>query len=326
MNKREANTIISEPDFSAFKNRLTKNVRHLSKWAKRQHIECFRVYDRDIPEFPFTVEIYANYAQIAEFDRKITENEADLNAFREQIMSIVASVLNIDPKQIAYKFRRRQRGLDQYEKINKTGEFIPVFEHDLKFLINLHDYLDTGLFLDHRPLRIKMRELALNKTVLNLFAYTGSFTVYCAAGGALKTTTVDLSNTYLEWAQNNLKLNQLNSPNHEFIRADVLNWLTHAIKEQRRYDLIIIDPPSFSNSKKMQTTLDIQRDHELLIHEAMRLLNPSGILFFSNNRRGFKLSPELFKTYSIEEISKWTIPEDFRNKKIHQSFKITHSI
>lgn len=310
-------------DFAVFRNRLSKNFRHLRKWAARQGIECFRLYDRDVPEFPVIVELYGEFAQIAEYETHWQMSDEDWQLWRAAILQTVSEVLNIDAQNIAYKFRQKQKGKDQYEKQSTPHQDFLVLENQHKFYINLFDYLDTGLFLDHRPMRARIQKEAAGKRFLNLFAYTGSFTVYAAAGGAASTTTVDLSNTYLNWAQKNLAVNDLAGEQHVFVRADILTWLREAKAE---FDLVMMDPPSFSNSKKMQNILDVQRDHADLIRGVMRLLAPAGMLYFSNNRRGFKLDAALSEDFAIQDISHFSVPEDFRNKKIHQCFQIQHKI
>lgn len=311
-------------DFAIFRNRLGKNFRHLRKWAARLGIECFRLYDRDVPEFPVIVEIYGEFAQIAEYETHWQMSEDDWARWREAMKQSVSEVLAIAPEKIAYKFRQKQKGKEQYEKHDAQQRDFLVLENQHQFYINVFDYLDTGLFLDHRPLRSRVQKEAAGKRFLNLFAYTGSFTVYAAAGGAASSTTVDLSNTYLNWAQKNLAVNALTGEQHEFIRADILTWLQEAARLGRAFDLIVMDPPSFSNSKKMQSILDVQRDHAALIRGAMRLLAPAGVLYFSNNRRGFKLDAALRDDFVIEDLSHFSVPEDFRNKKIHQCFQIMH--
>lgn len=309
-------------DFTPFKNRLLKNARHLKKWAKRQQIECYRLYDRDLPEFPLAIDLYGDRLHVAEYDTGWQIEEAEHALWVQAVLIAACEVLQLDPALAAFKTRRRQKGSDQYEKTGQLGENFVVQEGGLKFWVNLDNYLDTGLFLDHRPTRAQVRNEAASKRFLNLFAYTGSFTVYAAAGGAVETTTVDLSNTYLDWAHRNLILNQLDGPQHERVRADVLQWLTDAVEIGQKFDLIVMDPPSFSNSKKMLEILDVQRDHVRLVEQAMQLLSPTGTLYFSNNLRGFQLDPTLAERFNIRDLSAQSVPEDFRNRKIHQCFRI----
>jgi 23S rRNA (cytosine1962-C5)-methyltransferase len=232
-------------------------------------------------------------------------------------------VLGLPETAISLKHRERQKGLQQYEKTGSNGEDFITQENGLKFIVNLDAYLDTGLFLDHRITRAMVRDIAQDKRFLNLFAYTGSFTVYAAAGGATRTTTVDLSNTYQNWTQRNFELNQMNLSKHELVRADVFAYLDQAIANKEKFDLIVMDPPSFSNSKKMQGVLDVQRDHAKLIRQAFSLLTAGGKLFFSNNLRSFALDESLLSEMKIIDITTKTIPEDFRDKKIHRCYLIS---
>jgi 23S rRNA (guanine2445-N2)-methyltransferase / 23S rRNA (guanine2069-N7)-methyltransferase len=231
---------------------------------------------------------------------------------------------------VVLKVRRQQRGADQYQRVAERDEFLEVREGGLRFLVNLTDYLDTGLFLDHRSTRALIRELAPGRHFLNLFAYTGTATVYAAAGGAKSTTSVDLSTNYLDWARRNLELNGLSGPQHGFVRADCLAWLEEAATRARRetpassaYDLIFLDAPTFSNSKKMESDLDLQRDHVRLIRTAATLLSPEGILLFSTNFRRFKLDPVLIEEFDVRDITKKTLPPDFeRNPRLHTCYRI----
>lgn len=311
-------------DFSAFPNRLGKNFKHYGKWARRQGIDAWRVYDRDVPQFPLALDIYGSHCHLQEYDTgwEISDDEHD--AWLTGIVQTISAVTGIDPSAIGIKTRRRQKGLNQYQKTGSRGEDFVIEEYGLKFWVNMDAYLDTGLFLDHRNTRHQVREEAAGKRFLNLFSYTGSFSVYAAAGGAVQSETVDLSNTYLDWAGRNFALNGLDVARHQLVRADVFQYLTRAIAERKTFDLIVMDPPSFSNSKKMNDVLDVQRDHAWLIEQAMHLLTPSGTLYFSSNLRSFALEPRLPVLYRVEDISRQSVPEDFRNKKIHQCFRIGH--
>ncbi len=309
-------------DIIPFINRLKKNHKHLAKWARRQDVSCYRVYDRDLPEFPLAIDLYADRLHIAEYDTGWQIDDEDYQVWQEGVIAAAAEALGLDEARVAFKTRRRQKGLAQYEKTGVEGEDFVVMEGGLKFWVNLDAYLDTGLFLDHRPTRARVRAEAAGRRVLNLFAYTGSFTVYAAAGGARETVTVDLSNTYQDWTRRNLELNGLWGPQHKLVRADVLQWLQDAVDAGERFDLIVMDPPSFSNSKKMLDVLDVQRDHVWMVDSAMQLLNPGGVLYFSNNFRGFKLDPQLAGRYALEDISAQSVPDDFRNRKIHQCFRL----
>ncbi len=309
-------------DISIFSNRLTKNFRHWSKWAKRRSIGCYRLYDRDVPEFPVALDLYEQRAHLQEFDTGWQTEEAEYANWVESLRRAASEVLELPLSAIAFKQRRRQRGLAQYEKTGAQGEDFIVREGGHRFIVNLEEYLDTGLFLDHRNTRRMVQERATGKRFLNLFAYTGSFTVYAAAGGAVRSTTVDLSNTYQDWSKRNFELNGMDLERHELVRADVFAFLADAVKRGERYDLIVMDPPSFSNSKKMTGVLDVQRDHAPLINQCLKLLTASGELFFSTNLRSFQLDEAVLATRSVKEISGQTVPEDFRNRKIHRCWLI----
>ena len=270
------------------------------------------------------IDRYGHRLHISEYETGWVMTDEEHQVWLDTLCQTVATLFEMSPESIAIKTRRRQKGLQQYEKTGENGERFVVREGDLKFQVNLDSYLDTGLFLDHRPTRARVRSEAAGKRFLNLFAYTGSFTVYAAAGGARESITVDLSNTYLEWARRNLDLNGFDSEAHTRVRADVLNWLMTAVEQGERFDLIVMDPPSFSNSKKMDGVLDVQRDHEWMVDQCMKLLNRRGALYFSTNLRGFKLEPMLTERFEVEDISHQSVPEDFRNRKIHQCFRIQH--
>ncbi|KTD45890.1 Ribosomal RNA large subunit methyltransferase L [Legionella rubrilucens] len=302
-----------------FANRLKKNAQHLQKWAKRNHISCYRVYDADLPEYNFAIDLYNDYAVLQEYAAPVSIAAHKAEKRGLEVMQVVPQVLNVSTDKLVVKQRKQQRGSNQYQKMGEFKRTLTVTEGRAKFIVNLYDYLDTGLFLDHRPLRLRFSQLTPGTRFLNCFCYTATASVQAALAGAI-TTSVDLSNTYLKWAQDNFKLNHLDLSRHQLVQFDCLEWLKMA---RDRYDVIFLDPPSFSNSKRMSTTLDIQRDHEMLIHAAMRLLNPGGSLYFSTNLRQFKLSPMLNGQYAVRDISAETIDEDFkRNKRIHQCFLI----
>lgn len=310
-------------DLAPFRNRLAKDHRHWSRWARRTGLECYRVYDRDVPQFPLAIDRYGDHAHLQEFDTGWQMPEADHAAWVDGVRNVVAEILAIESIAVHYKRRERQRGPTQYGRMAAhRGELI-VREGGLRFAVDLDAYVDTGLFLDHRKTRAYIRERASGRRMLNLFAYTGSFTVYAASGGATTTTTVDLSNTYLSWAGRNLAINDLSRPEHALVHADVLDWLTEAARVRRLFDLIVLDPPSFSNSARMRETLDVQRDHARLIDGAMALLATGGELIFSTNRRGFKLDSAVSTTWRCESIAHWTVPEDFRRHPPHASWRIT---
>jgi 23S rRNA (cytosine1962-C5)-methyltransferase len=312
------------PDFSMFSNRLRKMFRHHGKWARRKGIPCFRVYDADIPEFPLVVDYYDGYLHVAEYKRDHSLSEQEYRIWRSGCRDAMKEVFEIPAEKIFFKERKPQKGTEQYERAEeKRHEEIVVEENGLHFIVNLSDYLDTGLFLDHRITRQWVREQAKDKRFLNLFAYTGSFTVYAAAGGARSSLTIDLSNTYLDWARRNLERNGLQGPAHTFLQADVLEWLRSPAQEQ--YDLIVLDPPTFSNSKRMRDILDVQRDHPFLLQRCYDRLAPGGILYFSTNFRRFKFEPPDLPGSRVQDVSAATIPQDFRNKKIHYCFEIAKS-
>ena len=309
-------------DTTAFANRLRKNQRHWRKWARRREISCFRIYDRDIPEFPFAIDWYEGRVHAQTFARKGIEELAAEQ--EERIAQTICEILEIQTGKLAFKTRQRQKGLNQYEKIGGRGKPFTAHEAGLSFEVDLQSYLDTGLFLDHRNTRALVRDRAAGKRILNLFAYTGSFSVYAAAGNAHAVTSVDLSNTYLAWAKRNLQLNGLDSGRHDFIRDDVFSYLEQANGERKQFGLIVLDPPSFSNSKMMQATLDVQRDHLRLISACLPLLKQGGELFFTN-RRKFKVDPELMNSSSWKEITQQTVPEDFRRHPSHRCWHFQKS-
>lgn len=311
-------------DIGAFVNRLGKNIKHLRKWAQRQDLDAWRMYDRDVPQYPFAADIYADHVHLQEYDTGWLMHKTDYEKWLAEVVEAVLFVTGLPKEHIHVKKRQRQKGKDQYEKTGITGTDFVIHEHGRAFWVNLDKYLDTGLFLDHRNTRQKIGNIAAGKRFLNLFAYTGSFSVYAATGGALFSETVDLSNTYLQWAQRNFELNGLDMQAHQIVRADVFQYLQKAVEDHKQFDLIVMDPPSFSNSKKMLDILDIQRDQEKLIDGAMRLLSKQGSLYFSNNLRSFTLNPVLEQRYDVNNISRKTIPEDFRNTRIHQCWEIRH--
>ena len=311
-------------DITAFANRLGKNAKHYLKWARRHDIEAWRLYDRDIPQFPFAIDVYGGQIHLQEYDTGWLMPPEEYEAWLAEVLEAVAFITGFAPADIHLKRRERQKGTQQYEKTGRAGEDFIVHEHGRRFWVNLEKYLDTGLFLDHRNTRQRVGEMAAGKRFLNLFAYTGSFSVYAATGGAAASETVDLSNTYLDWARRNFELNGIDEARHQIVRADVFQYLQAAAQAGKQFDLMVMDPPSFSNSKKMLDILDIQRDHMRLIDGAMALLASDGLLFFSNNLRSFALDEAVTQKYAVKEISKQSVPEDFRNKKIHQCWEIRH--
>ncbi|MEG3767681.1 bifunctional 23S rRNA (guanine(2069)-N(7))-methyltransferase RlmK/23S rRNA (guanine(2445)-N(2))-methyltransferase RlmL [Alteromonas sp. 14N.309.X.WAT.G.H12] len=306
-----------------FANRLKKNLKRLKGWIKQQDTNCYRIYDADLPEYNVAVDVYGDWLVVQEYAPPKTVSEDKARRRLQEVLLHLPAVTGVNPKQIVLKVRAQQKGRNQYEKLDEKDSRLTVYENGAKFAVNLTDYLDTGLFLDHRDTRQIVAQKAKNKDVLNLFSYTGSVSVHAALGGAKSVTTVDMSNTYLQWAKENMRLNNIRSAN-AFIQADCTTWLkTHPGK----YDLIFVDPPSFSNSKRMQSTFDVQRDHVSLLADAFRCLNPGGEVIFSNNRRGFKLDDRALEElgYSaITDITQATIPEDFaRNSAIHKCWVLT---
>lgn len=328
-----------------FANRLEKNWRHLRKWARRTGVTAYRLYDRDIPEIPLAVDLYEEdgtdrrYLHIALYERPYDKPEDAETRWMDAMKRAAADVLEIPGESVYAKIRRRQRGEDaQYEKIAATGGKIVVAEGGARFLVNLADYLDTGIFLDHRPARFMVRAEAAGKNVLNLFCYTGAFSVHAAAGGAASVTSVDLSKTYLAWAAENLKLNGFDATMETegdcrykgrwpCVHADVKAFLAAARRAGAKWDLIVCDPPTFSNSKRAVDILDINRDWAELCRNCLALLSPGGILYFSSNSRALKFESELIGgaaargDIAITDLSDKSIPEDFRNRNIHRLWK-----
>ncbi|MDB5229796.1 MAG: methyltransferase protein [Chitinophagaceae bacterium] len=297
-----------------FENRLTKVFKHRSKLAKRQNISCYRIYDHDIPEFPFAIELYDEKIYLAEYLRRHGMEDDEHEEWLQASIDIICKILDTDEDKIYSRQRNRKAGRQgQYQRIDQAKEFFTVEENGLKFLINLTDYLDTGLFLDHRTTRKILREQVTNKRVLNLFCYTGSFSVYAAAGNASTVTSVDLSKTYLQWAEDNFELNNFKDQSkYFFVHADVKQYLKTLKPDS--FDLVIMDPPTFSNSKRMKDFLDIQIDHAEMINDVLKALTPGGIIYFSTNYTKFVLDKEEIKATSIKDITKQTIPFDFEGK------------
>ena len=306
-----------------FENRLVKVFRHVNKLARRQNISCYRVYDNDLTEFPFMIELYGDKVCVAEYKRRHNLTDDEHDAWLDECILIMSKILNVEANEIYVRQRQRKEGrLGQYQKNAEEEKFFTVQEQGLEFLVNLTDYLDTGLFLDHRITRQMVREEANDKKVLNLFCYTGSFSVYAAAGEAKQVMSVDLSNTYLNWAKQNMMLNKLFDPKkHQFIKADVLQYLGELPKNH--FDLVILDPPTFSNSKMMKDILDIQQDHAMLINQTLDKMVDGGVMYFSNNYRKFALEKEKIKATSIVDITKRTTPFDFEGKLFRWCYKIS---
>ncbi len=301
----------ARPGAAMFGNRLRKNLA--------------RVYDADMPEYAFAIDLYGNdqrWAYVQEYAAPATVNQDAARGRRDEVLAVLPEVLGLPAERIVLRVRRRQKGGEQYEKVGEMAQFHAVREGGYRFLVNFTDYLDTGLFLDHRITRQRIGELAAGRSFLNLFAYTGTATVYAAGGGATSSTTVDMSRTYLDWAKRNLALNGLAGPQHGFVQADCLAWLEEqGAALRRRYGVIFVDPPTLSRSKRMEREFDVQRDHPRLLEMAARLLEPEGVIVFSNNFQKFRLDPAVTQAFEVEDLSRATLPEDFaRNPRIHVCF------
>jgi 23S rRNA (cytosine1962-C5)-methyltransferase len=321
--RKSISNIMLEEKFIMFRNRLTKVYRHLGKQARRLGILCFRVYDHDLPEFPFCLERYGDRLYVAEYKRQHGMSDEAHDNWMEKSLEIIREVLDVDKENIFLKLRQRKPGrLGQYQKLDAVQHEFRVEENGLFFMVNLGDYLDTGLFLDHRITRQLVREQCAGKKVLNLFAYTGSFSVYAAAGHAGEVVTVDLSKTYLQWAERNFAVNGFSAgKQYQFVHADVKQYLKTI--PENYFDIIVMDPPTFSNSKRMEDILDIQRDHAELINDCLRGLVKGGLLYFSTNYRKFILDAEQLRAASIKDITKATTPFDFEGKLFRWCYLIT---
>jgi 23S rRNA (guanine2445-N2)-methyltransferase / 23S rRNA (guanine2069-N7)-methyltransferase len=308
-----------------FANRLRKNLKKLDKWARQSNIDCYRLYDADLPEYNVAVDRYGEWVVIQEYapPKTIDANKARQRLF--DVISATLSVLEIPANRLVMKTRERQKGKSQYQKLGEKGDFFEVQEFDARLLVNLTDYLDTGLFLDHRIARQMLGKMSAGKDFLNLFAYTGTASVHAGLGGAKTTTTVDMSRTYLEWAERNLRLNGLTGRQHRLMHADCLRWLRES---DEQFDLIFIDPPTFSNSKRMEDDFDVQRDHMMLMQNLKRLLRHGGTIMFSNNKRGFKMDLDGLERLGLQaqEITQKTLSQDFaRNRQIHNCWLVSHA-
>ena len=325
---RSDQTSQSDSQAEMFANRLRKNLKKLTRWAKQNQVYCYRLYDADLPEYSVAIDLYQGeqtWVNVQEYEPPKTIDPIKAQQRLVGAMAEVAKVLEIPAKQIFLKVRRKQKGTYQYQKYGNSGRFYIVEESGCKFWVNFEDYLDTGLFLDHRPMRMLIQQQANGKRFLNLFAYTGSVTVHAAVGRAAASVTVDMSQTYLNWARRNFDLNGIRG-DHKLVRADCLEWLAKQAdsKQKQHFDLIFLDPPTFSNSKKMGEAFDIQSDHVQLIRNAAALLAPSGVLYFSTNFRRFKMDKEALMDLAIEDISAEMIPLDFaRDTKIHYCWRIS---
>jgi 23S rRNA (guanine2445-N2)-methyltransferase / 23S rRNA (guanine2069-N7)-methyltransferase len=316
----------ARPGAQMFANRLRKNLKALDPWAERERIDCFRVYDADMPEYAFAIDLYgreSRHVYVQEYAPPKTVNQESARERRREVLTVLPEVLSVPLQHVHSRVRKPQKGSEQYEKRENIAERHAVREGGLKFWVNFRDYLDTGLFLDHRIMRQMLRDWAKDADFLNLFCYTASATVYAAAGGARSSVSVDLSNTYLDWAHENMLLNGFGGVEHELFRADCLQWLESQAVWGPRFDLIFLDPPTFSNSKRMDGVLDVQRDHVGMIRRSLKLMRPGGRLVFSTNYTRFKLDSEALADLGVEDISAKTIPKDFeRNARIHRCFVV----
>ncbi len=313
-------TVIA-PDFA---NRLKKNIGKIGKWARKEELDCYRIYDADLPEYNVAIDVYLDHLVIQEYAAPKSIPEETAKRRLTDIIRAAIQVTGVEANKVVLKTREKQKGRAQYQKLSQQSETMQVNEYGVNLVVNLHDYLDTGVFLDHKLTRRRLGQMAQGKDFLNLFAYTGSATVHAACGGARSTTTVDMSNTYLEWAKENMQLNGQVGRQHQYVQADCLQWLE---KANGSYDLIFIDPPTFSNSKRMEQTFDVQRDHIQLMRNLKRLLKAQGTIVFSNNKRHFKMDLEALAELGLEaqNISSQTLPLDFsRNKHIHNCWLVTH--
>ncbi|ORM74986.1 23S rRNA (guanine(2445)-N(2))/(guanine(2069)-N(7))-methyltransferase [Pantoea wallisii] len=308
-----------------FANRLRKNIKKLEKWARQSNIECYRLYDADLPEYNVAVDRYGEWVVIQEYAPPKTIDASKARQRLFDVISATLSVLEIPANRLVLKTRERQKGKNQYQKLSEKGDFFEVQEFNARLLVNLTDYLDTGLFLDHRIARQMLGQMSKGKDFLNLFAYTGTASVHAGLGGAKSTTTVDMSRTYLEWAERNLRLNGLTGRQHRLMQADCLSWLRES---DEQFDLIFIDPPTFSNSKRMEDDFDVQRDHLMLMQNLKRLLRRGGTIMFSNNKRGFKMDLDGLARLGLQaqEITQKTLSQDFaRNRQIHNCWLVSHA-
>lgn len=305
-------------------NRIAKNLRNLRKWARKEDIHALRLYDRDIPEIPLALDLYGEgveaAAVMALYERPYEKDEMVEAAWLDAMAKSAAGTLGIRPERIHLKTRKRMRGLSQYGRGRGAAE-LKVRESGLTFLVNLSDYLDTGLFLDHRPARAAVRAASAGLRVLNLFSYAGAFSVYAAAGGAAEVVSVDLSNTYLAWSRENFRLNGISDAIHRTVRADAMAYLRGAASAGKTWDLIVADPPTFSNSTMAEADFDVNRDWPLLLRACGKLLSESGTILFSTNSRQLRWDPAFVEAAWVD-ISELSIPQDFRNRKIHRCWLV----
>ncbi len=310
-----------------FANRLAKRARHLRRWPTRRGITCYRLYDRDVPDVPLSVDRYEDALVVAEYRRPHERTPAEHADWLDLLCQTAANTLDVDRQRVFLKRRETQSGAAQYGKVSNQSTTLIAHEGGHQFVVNLSDYLDTGLFLDHRQTRAMVEREAEGKRFVNLFAYTGAFTVYAAAGGATSTATVDLSHTYTNWALDNLKQNNLNGPHHQFVTADSRDWVA-ALPPEPQFDLAVVDPPTFSNTKRTASTRqeiddwDVQQHYAALLEGLALRMSPGGVVYFSTNFRRFKFDELAIPSYKCREISKKTVPEDFRNERIHRCWRL----
>lgn len=313
--------ILNEDKDNPFTNCIRKNYRHIKKWAKRTQTNCFRIYDREINHYPLAIDFYNGKFCIQLFSSKKNELSED---FFKEIDQVLCSLFGMGTDSIYWRSHIKRKRIEQYEKLDTSKEFFNVLEYGLLFKVNLQDYLDTGLFLDHRETRKYISSISSGKNVLNLFAYTCSFSVYAAFGGALLTKSVDMSNTYTTWGKDNFLLNGFSLDANIIVKADCMPFLEKEIQCKQKYDIIIIDPPTISRSKKMKAIFDIQIDYIPLIQKALKLLSKDGLILFSTNSRKFIFDKNQFPNCTILDVTSKTIPMDFHNKKIHSCWKISN--
>ncbi len=317
----DADAVKSRQQADLLGRRLEKLARHLRRYPTKQGVSCYRIYERDIIEIPLIIDRYEDHLHLSEYATPYQRTPAQHTRWLDLMAQTASETLSIEPSKLFFKRRNRQTGSTQHEHVAEDKYELVVQEGGLRFIVNLSDYIDTGLFLDQRLTRGMIRAAAAGKHFLNLFAYTGSFSVYAAAGGAAATTTVDWSNTYLEWAKRNMLLNRFDSSVHQFVRECAVDFVyNHA--RQPTYDLAVVDPPTFSNSKRTERLWDVQRDAVPLLQQLMLLMKPAGVIYFSNNFRGFKMDSAALAASQIHEISNQTVPPNYRNRRIHRCWRI----
>ena len=304
-----------------FESRLRKRARHLRRWPTARGITCYRLYERDIPEIPLVVDRYEDALHMTEYERPHDRDLGQHAAWLALMQKTAARVLDVPIHRVALKSRQRLKEKQQYEKQADRQQLDQVHEGGLKFLVNLTDYVDTGLFLDHRETRAMVRRESAGRRMLNLFGYTGSFSVYAAAGGAESTMTVDASQNYLDWAAKNMALNELAGPQHTFVRQDSLVFVEQ-LPAEPLFDLAVVDPPTFSNSKRANVDWDVQRDHVRLLGAVIARMSAGGVIYFSTNFRRFRFDQESIGGVTFREISRQTVPADFRNQRIHRCWRL----